>query len=225
MKYMIHACPQRIWYVNGFLVPSMLEQGIEKKDVIVWNDTKQKGCLVSCMEAFSERGKCKDGTWHMQDDVIICKDFARRTVELEKNMIICGFACEKFESSVGSTRIGSWGDHRVQQMWYSFQCIYIPDYLAKECAEWFFNEAIHRKEYERMILERKYDDEFFRMFMLEKHGRKRALNLKPNLVDHIDYLIGGTIVNKQRTYKESRAYYFEDKDLVYELEGKLYKRR
>ena len=28
-SYIIHACPARMWYVNGYLIPSMREQGIE----------------------------------------------------------------------------------------------------------------------------------------------------------------------------------------------------
>jgi len=38
MKYMIHACPERIWYVNNYLVPELLNQGITTQDIIVWND-------------------------------------------------------------------------------------------------------------------------------------------------------------------------------------------
>ena len=221
MKYMIHACPQRMWYVEEFLVPSIAEQGITEKDIVIWNDSGGKGNLFSCMDAFKECGKHEGGTWHLQDDVIICREFAKRTQEADENMITCGFACEKFESAVGKLRERCWGDHRVQQMWYSFQCILIPNYLAGECANWFYDDASKRKENQIRVQDGKYDDEFWRMFLLEKHGRMRMMNLKPNLVDHIDYLIGGTIVNKQRLYNESRAYYFEDIDLVSELEEKL----
>lgn len=218
---MIHACPKRMWYVEEFLVPSMLEQGIPENEIVVWNDEDDKGCLVSCMDAFRECGKHEGGTWHLQDDVIICRDFAERTSSGEYgDGIVCGFVCNRFEA-----KVNNWGDHRIQQMWYSFQCIHIPNYLAGECAEWFFNDAVKRKENVHRIAEKKYDDQFFREFMLEKHGRMRTLNLKRGLVDHIDFLIGGTIVNKQRTHAESRGFYFEDKDLVDELEEKLKARR
>ena len=51
-KYMIHACPQRMWYVTEFLVPSMLEQGIPEADITIWNDTEKRGNLAACMAAF-----------------------------------------------------------------------------------------------------------------------------------------------------------------------------
>ena len=30
-KYLIHAYPNRLWYVKDFLIPSMVKQGIEYK--------------------------------------------------------------------------------------------------------------------------------------------------------------------------------------------------
>ena len=49
MHYMIHACPQRMWYVEGFLIPSMKAQGISEEEITVWNDTEGKGNLFSSM--------------------------------------------------------------------------------------------------------------------------------------------------------------------------------
>ena len=48
-----------------------------------------------------------------------------------------------------------------------------------------------------------------------------VLNTTINLVDHVDYLIGGSIANKIRSEKETHAAYFEDKYLVKKLEEKL----
>ena len=45
-----------------------------------------------------------------------------------------------------------------------------------------------------------------------------VLNLKPNLVDHVDYLIGGSVVNKVRAEKETHAVHFDDTNLVTKLE-------
>ena len=44
-------------------------------------------------------------------------------------------------------------------------------------------------------------------------------NVVPNLVEHVDFIIGGSIVNKERAKKEveSRSAYFEDRDLVERL--------
>ena len=43
MKYMIHLTPKREWYVNEYLIPSMIKQGIKREDIIKWNDDKGYG--------------------------------------------------------------------------------------------------------------------------------------------------------------------------------------
>ena len=37
---MIHCCPKRIWYVEEYLIPSMLRQGIDRENIIVWKNNK-----------------------------------------------------------------------------------------------------------------------------------------------------------------------------------------
>ena len=99
MRYMIHACPKREWYVNGVLIPMILEQGINDDNIVVYMDTEGKGNLTSCMDAFRLAGTWGDGgTWHMQDDVCICRDFKRITEENEaENLIVCGFMHEQWQ--------------------------------------------------------------------------------------------------------------------------------
>ncbi len=75
-KYMIHACLARMWYVEEFLIPSMLEQGIEWESITIWNDAQRRGNLIACMDSFLSLAGSDGGTWHLQDDVIICRDFA-----------------------------------------------------------------------------------------------------------------------------------------------------
>ena len=48
MKIIIHACEKRMWYVNNFIIPQLNEQGIKNKDILVWNDKLEVGCLDSC---------------------------------------------------------------------------------------------------------------------------------------------------------------------------------
>ena len=87
MKVMIHAVPKRLWYVENYLIPSI------DGDVSVWVDDKGLGNLQSCMAAFAS---CKGGeTWHLQDDVLLCRDFKERTEGLEG--VVFGFCCEQFE--------------------------------------------------------------------------------------------------------------------------------
>ena len=79
-KYIIHSCPERMWYVNNYLIPSIRDQGID--DVSAWCDWNHVGCLHSCMNNFM-RMNDDGGTWHLQDDVIVSRNFKSRTEELE----------------------------------------------------------------------------------------------------------------------------------------------
>lgn len=217
MIYMIHACPQRMWYVEEFLLPSMLAQGILARDIEIRNDTDGRGNLTMCMESFRDCGKRTGGTWHLQDDVILSRDFAERTGKgFDPELVTCGFACRNFGPGMQES-----GKVPTVFMWYSFQCVYIPNRIAGECAEWFYSQAVRRSAYETKIAENRHDDWFFRQFMLERDPDGRVVNLRPNLADHIDYLIGGTIINPLRRIQVNRAEFFPDGDLVEELERKL----
>ena len=213
MKYMIHACPQRMWYVNDYLLPSMRAQGI--KDIEIWNDTEGKGNLLACMEAFRACGERGGGTWHLQDDVLISRDFAERT-RAPVDGVVCGFGCQNSGPSMQER-----GKVPMAFMWYSFPCIHIPNNLAGECAAWFFEDAIRRTQYAAQVSDRKHDDWFWREFLLERHKGLWVTNLVPNLVEHVDYLIGGTMINQQRRIQINRSAFFKDLDLVEELKSKI----
>lgn len=219
MQYMIHAAPPRMWYVDGYLVPSMVEQGIPREDIEVWNDTDGRGNLFACLDSFAECGKRDGGTWHLQDDVLICRDFAKRTAELVGNEVINGFACRNFENMMHKGRVPA------AFMWYSFPCTYIPNPIAEDFVEWFYREARHRDCYREAISKKKSDDWFFKDYMREVNGHVHVINLVPALVDHVDYLIGGTLVNPQRTFKVNRAANFPDPDLVDALAAEMKNRK
>ena len=212
MRYMIHACPQRMWYVEGFLIPSMEAQGIERRNITVWNDSEGRGNLYAFAESMRLCGALNGGVWHMQDDVLICGDFAARTAR-EPEWIACGFGCAAFDPEIACRG----PNIPVKFMWYSFQCIYIPNELAGAFARWFYDEARHREAYREKLADRKHDDWFFRRFMLETRPEARVENLDPCLVDHVDYLIGGTIVNPRRSRKINRAAYWPEPERNDEL--------
>lgn len=219
MNYMIHAAPPRMWYVEEFLIPSMLAQGIRRDEIEVRNDADGKGNLLSCMDAFRACAGRAGGTWHLQDDVIISRDFAERTAEHDDG-IVAGFGCNNF----GAQRQQA-GRQPAVFLWYSFQCIRIPNGIAAECARWFYDEACHRARYVKFIAERKHDDMVFRDFLIERHPDLWVENLSPSIVDHIDYLIGGTLVNRLRRIQLNRADRFEDADLVDALQCAVNKRK
>lgn len=205
MRIMIHACPARMRYVNEFLIPSLKEQGAD--DIYVWNDRNGLGNLDATMASFALCGHYDGGTWHLQDDVIISRDFVKRAREHD-NGLVCGFVSQPFGPFVDTI-----GRAPVAFCWYSFPCIRIPNDYARDFAEWWRMEGQHEARYSSHIYYKNGDDSIFRDWLIEhKHGTY-VTNLKPCLVDHIDYLLGGSVTNKHRAIP-ARAYWFDDADLV-----------
>ena len=205
-----------MWYVEEYLVPSMTRQGIPVENIEIKCDTERVGNLKSCMDIFSHITK-PGGTWHLQDDVVICRRFAERTdlKPEEQSNILCGFVIERDENSKHV------GYVKPAQMWWSFPCVYIPNNLARECVRWFYDVAQYKSVYSWMIPLKKFDDYFFKEFMKLNYKDYRVINMKPCLVDHIDYMLGGTTINKERKNKDVRAMWFDDPDLIVELEAIL----
>ena len=214
-KYLIHTYPKRLWYVENFLIPSMVKQGIKLADINVYNDADCEGNLRACMKAFASVEDDDKGTWHLQDDVIICKDFKERT-EWYDNGLVCGFSSLKYDGDI------EWRKGAVKQgdMWFSFPCIHIPNQWARECSEWVLKYIIGNPVYYDFWKNGVNDDWAFRKYVNEFHKDAVALNIMPCLVDHIDYLIGGESGKKKRNHPV-RAQYWTDNDLVDELEDLL----
>lgn len=213
MKYMIHACPSRMWYVNEYLVPSLTAQGISIDEITIWNDTEYRGNLNAFIDSLKALQNEPGGTWHIQDDVIISREFAKLTRE-NNDGIVCGFFCRNFDL------FSKPGIVPAHEQWYSFPCIRIPNDLIKGFLEWF--DAVKEEpQYAPYARENKHDDWFWKEYFRCACKGMTALNLKPNIVDHIDYLLGGTIVNRGRLVPVNRAAFFPDNDLVEALEGKL----
>lgn len=211
MKILIHACPRRMWYVSDFLMPMLREQGAD--EIEVWNDTEKKGNLAACMESFAAR-QGDGGTWHLQDDVLPCRDFVKRCRELDDG-VVYGFCCPQFTDNPQLT-----GNVYQCDSWHSFQCVRIPDAYARECAAWvrsnrWQQESPNPKLY-ALLGTNKGDDTFFHEFMACYHGRDMVTNAKPNLVEHVDWIIGGSVLSPYREFY-ANAYYWEDDDLVREL--------
>jgi hypothetical protein len=201
-----------MWYVEDYLIPSLKEQNIENIDVRV--DKFNRGNLEQCMQIFSIMTG-DGGTWHLQDDIIICKDFKMRTEQFTSD-VVCGFVWDR------DTNKEKIGYVSLSDMWFSFPCIHIPNKMALECSQWFFNKARYDQKYMSWVAGKKYDDLFFREFLRIYYPDQKILNLKPNLVDHIDFLLGGTTVpGSIQRGEQVRAQYFEDLELVDELTKKI----
>ena len=208
-KYLIHAYPKRLWYVEQYLIPSMLKQGIDKNDIRVYNDINADGNLRACLNAFAS---CTEdgGTWHLQDDVLICRNFKKRT-EQNDSGLVCGFSSLLYDGDIEEKK----GTVKREDMWFSFPCIRIPNQWARECAEWVSSDIIGNPVYKKFWESGRNDDWAFRMYLSTFHKDCVALNIMPNLVDHIDFLLGGGSGGKRK--HEVRSQYFEDADLVEEL--------
>jgi len=203
-----------MWYVQEYLVPSLLKQGIYEENISVYNDSTGLGNLRACMDAFS---KCEgdEGTWHLQDDVLICKDFKERT-EWYDHGLVCGFSSLFYDGDIEVKK----GAVSRDNMWFSFPCIRIPDEYARECAKWVVNDIIGNPVYKKFWEKGVNDDWAFRTWLKQFHPNDVALNIMPCLVDHIDYLIGGGTGAKPRK-RPVRAQYWTDEDLVEELKESL----
>ena len=219
MRYMIHAVPNRLWYVNDFMIPALLEQRIPKDEIVVYCDYARKGNLFSFMDSIRWCGEhpVEGGTWHIQDDALLAKKFAETSRQYNDG-VVCGAVVKEWGPNYLKT-----GIQPVTELWFSFLCIRIPDELAGECAYWFYNDAKKRtsSKYRNRILRGKHDDDFFQFFLFEKHPNMQIRNLKPCIADHIDYMLGGSIVNKERSRKVNRVAYWEDEDLIQKLEKDL----
>lgn len=215
MKIMIHACPQRMWYVTDYLIPMLEKQGADA--ISVWNDTEKVGNLKACMFSFASL-QGDDGTWHIQDDVLPCRNFVERCRQHDEGLV-CGFCCEQFSDNPKMT-----GTVYLPDAWHSFQCVRIPNAYARECASWVRSGRwkTESPNPELTILNEfgKGDDTFFREFLCCYHARITAVNLRPNLVEHIDWLLGGSTLHMYRS-SLPRSDYWDDEELVRELKAAI----
>ena len=216
MKYIIHSCDPRLWYVNEYLVPSMIAQGIPQKDVIVWNDDEHQGCLRTYIDSFRNCAGARGGTWHLQDDVAVCRDFAKRTAEHDDG-IVYGFFFRHYEERDLVIRDGPLP---IKRAGYSFPCFRLPNDIAGEFVEWFLGDAQYRERYREWVQRKKYADAFFRDFLRERYPDDTIYLMRPSVVEHVDWLIGGSTINKWRD-RICRATYWEDEEIIEDLKRQL----
>ncbi len=214
MKYMIHTYPKRLWYVKDYIVRDLIKQGIKKEDIIIVNDTKGLGNLWAFIESLS---LISDDTWHLQDDILISKQFKLKTDILGRmGILVCGFNHYDFNSGCNLCK----GITKPIFMYMSFPCIFIPKRYSDEFITWIKDENTKIKHKE-MIETGKCDDQLFYQYMIEKHQFDEIYNTHFSLVDHVDYLLGGSSINERD--EVVRATYWGENDLNIRLEEELKK--
>ena len=216
VKYLIHSCNNRDWYVKEHLIPSMLKQEIEDSDIITYLDVDNEGNLQSFIKSIDLLDDDGD-TWHLQDDILICSNFKERTEQTYDAELVCGFASKYDKQGKPGKQKG------IDNIWYSFPCIRIPNMILKHFVIWFYSYLQHDKRFEMWLRKKKNDDLLFRYFIDSYYKNIEAINVAPNLVEHIDWLIGGSLVNKIRGDEIIRSIYWEEENLVEELKKKILK--
>lgn len=154
----------------------------------------------------------------MQDDVCIASDFKEKTEKYDEGQVAGFFRADWQALQPRSGRVPA------VYMWNSFQCIRIPDDWAAECAEWFFTDAAYRDMYQEIIADNKGDDSFYYDFICERHLDAYVLNLDPSIVEHIDHLIGGSVINEWRGHLPT-GHLWQDKESYEKLKIKLAARK
>ena len=216
---MIHTCINRLWYVNEYLVKSLREQAFTKDEIKIYLDKNSKGNLKAFMDSISQLPD-EGHTWHLQDDVIICRDFRERALQYDDfDGIVAGFMSVY---DVDDKKYYNIPNDDMRNLGWTFPCIKIPNSVAKLCLEMYnIVNGDATLEYWKQL--NKGDDAVFKLYLEKYQPKIMHINVVPNLVDHIDYMLGGSTVNKSRA-GTCRALYFEDLDLVKKLESELYGR-
>ena len=204
MKVMIHACPKRLWYVDRYLAPSLVEQGLEP---VIWNDAEGYGNLASCLRSF--RAGLAD--WHLQDDVLIARNFGELSLKYDHG-VVNGFCHTNSRDNPACV-----GEVYPPDLWHGFPCIRVPIDMALEFCDWVEGPE-HDETQWYGIKHNKCDDFLFHEFFNLKHAYETAHNI--SMVEHVDWLIGGSTVNQWRGYI-CRSDLWTDEALVDELREKL----
>lgn len=202
----IHSCNKRLWYVKDFLLPALRQQGI--LNAKLWNDDKGQGNLKSWMGAclwIREHMPIDGGVWHLQDDVLLASDFAKRIGDMPKDIVCNGYVC----AGPPDDECRCVGFQKVPEYWMSFSCCYIPNRYIYGFVDWFYSDVLQTGKYAQKVQAGLYDDFFFWQYMKIKHKTDTILNVVPNLVQHVDYLLGGSVANAKKHMRKPACYWTE----------------
>ena len=238
---LIHTCESRSWYVYDHLIPALLQQGIEPPRLHVYLDrnTTNLNAFLSSLRESTEIHTA--ATWHLQDDVLPSSTFATTIEKIDEeyspHIVIAGFASFYCKASPP-------GFVPARELWYSFPCIRISNALISDFLSWYETDFKNdgNTSHQSWIKKEKFDDSIFKVYIETREKQEKEekeienilhgtpwednevsfYNYAPNLVNHVDYLLGGSIVNKARR-KNSTSIYWDEKEYLKEWEEKVLK--
>ena len=220
-KIMVHSCENRSEYVNDFLVPLLTESGVKISNIEVYTDHGD-GCLKSYVKAFESLGDLGDYTWHLQDDVLPTLSFCDMADGLlkiySKDAIICGFGNKEFYNDSSP-----WYPKNGVEMFYSFPCIGIPNYISIAFVEWL-RKVNNEPKYAEYIVHNKFVDYLFKLFIGDNKTKYKIVNFRPCLVEHVDEYVGGSTIGNKRP-KPAKAIMFDDEEALNRLKRWHYAKR
>lgn len=221
IRYMIHAIPKRMWYVENFLLPELRRQGVKDEEVKLWVDEEGWGNLESFVRSMQwVMNNCmpSETIWHLQDDVWPHSRFVEMTSKIN-DVFAWGFALPEWNQD----HLYHTGFVPLTQSWTSFQANAFPNRMAAEFVVWF-RDAKRTRRVARYANDGKHDDVIWRQFLDDVHPNDRVYNCNPNVVDHVDYLMGGTSINPSYPKDIKRnAYWWDEPERTAELEERVKK--
>lgn len=191
IKFLIHGCNQREWFIYQFLIPALVKQGVLKENIQVWHDYQKKGNLqswvASCKHIRDTREE-DEQIWHLQDDVYPSQSF---------NHIVRAPAgiCTGHRYIYDDNKAYK-GEQPGSRLWYSFPCIKIPNKYMGDFLVWFQKNKWKTEKHKKYYETGKFDDWFWKQWMTDEGVSGN--NWESQLVYHVDYLIGGSLVNPGR---------------------------
>ena len=214
MHVLIHTSPVRNWYVSEYLIPSLQSQNVEQ--ISVSCDHDRSGILQAWLNS-TDSLPSSGHTWHLQDDVLLCNDFKKYASSFDTfDGIVCGI-CTRYDGDAKDFYNVASND--FIKMWFSFPCIRIPNIVAKSCAHHI--RHVKTNMYDKYKARGTGDDVCFRKYIRNCIPSIQFINANPNLVDHVDYLIGGSSSPfKQANSKPAPSLYF-DSEVTEQLKQKL----
>ena len=171
MKYVIRKVPERDTSYLERLIP----------EAIVYNDVNHTGAIQSFVGVIKQ---VRDDAVYIQDDMILCKDFIRRTQEYidryPDEVIVFSNRTDGKRTSIANSE----GFYNPKEAGW-LMCTYIPKTIAIDFAQWWicgrWQRVVH-PWYSRNWIKKQFDDIFFRSYLIEKG--KSVFVAVPNLAGH-----------------------------------------